>query len=68
MLLNFRSDSGSLGGISQSYFIIVIASLVQFVEMVIKKISQPLYRALGKFLPLLTTKLCYVGLCIMLSA
>ena len=33
-------------------FILVIASLVQFVEMVIKKVSQPLYRALGIFLPM----------------
>src|SRR5512145_2630 len=36
-------------------FILVIASLVQFVEMFIKKVSPPLYRALGIFLPLITT-------------
>ncbi len=36
-------------------FILIIASLVQFVEMVIKKISQPLYRAMGIYLPLITT-------------
>ena len=36
-------------------FILVIASLVQFVEMFVKKISQPLYRALGIFLPLAIT-------------
>ena len=36
-------------------FIVVIASSVQFVEMVIKKLSPPLYRALGIFLPLITT-------------
>jgi len=36
-------------------FILVIASLVQFVEMVIKKTSQPLYRAMGIYLPLITT-------------
>ena len=36
-------------------FIIVIASTVQFVEMVIKKISEPLFKALGIFLPLITT-------------
>jgi electron transport complex protein RnfA len=36
-------------------FILIIASLVQFVEMVIKKTSQPLYRAMGIYLPLITT-------------
>ena len=36
-------------------FILVIASLVQFVEMVIKKFSPTLYKALGIFLPLITT-------------
>ena len=43
-------------------FILVIASLVQFVEMFIKKVSQPLYRALGIFLPLLTTNCAIMGL------
>ena len=36
-------------------FILVIASLVQFVEMVIKKFSPTLYKALGIYLPLITT-------------
>ncbi len=36
-------------------FIVVIASTVQFVEMVIKKVSPGLFRALGIFLPLITT-------------
>jgi electron transport complex protein RnfA len=36
-------------------FILVIASLVQFVEMVIKKTSMPLYKAMGIYLPLITT-------------
>ncbi len=43
-------------------FILVIASLVQLVEMVIKKVSQPLYRALGIFLPLITTNCAIMGL------
>lgn len=43
-------------------FILVIASLVQFVEMFIKKASQPLYRALGIFLPLITTNCAILGL------
>jgi Na+-translocating ferredoxin:NAD+ oxidoreductase subunit A len=45
-------------------FILVIASLVQFVEMVIKKVSKPLYRALGIYLPLITTNCAIMGLCI----
>lgn len=36
-------------------FILIIAALVQFVEMVIKKVSPPLYRAMGIYLPLITT-------------
>ncbi|NLT65154.1 MAG: electron transport complex subunit RsxA [Acidobacteria bacterium] len=43
-------------------FILVIASLVQFVEMFIKKVSQPLYRALGIYLPLITTNCAIMGL------
>lgn len=43
-------------------FILVIASLVQFVEMFIKKMSQPLYRSLGIFLPLITTNCAILGL------
>ncbi len=45
-------------------FILVIAALVQFVEMVIKKVSTGLYRALGIFLPLITTNCCILGLAI----
>jgi len=43
-------------------FIIVIASLVQFVEMFIRKVSPALYRALGIFLPLITTNCAILGL------
>lgn len=45
-------------------FILVIAALVQFVEMVIKKVSAGLYRALGIYLPLITTNCCILGLAI----
>jgi electron transport complex protein RnfA len=48
-------------------FILVIASLVQFVEMFIKKVSQPLYRALGIFLPLITTNCAILGLALFAS-
>ena len=43
-------------------FIIVIASFVQFVEMVVRKISPALYKALGIFLPLITTNCAILGL------
>lgn len=42
-------------------FILVIASLVQFVEMVIKKKSPSLYKALGIYLPLITTNCAVLG-------
>lgn len=42
-------------------FILVIAALVQFVEMVLKKISPPLYKALGVYLPLITTNCAVLG-------
>ncbi len=43
-------------------FILVIASLVQFVEMVIQKNSPSLYQALGIFLPLITTNCAVLGI------
>lgn len=42
-------------------FILVIAALVQFVEMFLKKIMPPLYNALGVFLPLITTNCAVLG-------
>ena len=43
-------------------FILVIASLVQLVEMFIRKVSKPLYDSLGIFLPLITTNCAILGL------
>ncbi|MGP1419620.1 MAG: electron transport complex subunit RsxA [Sphaerochaetaceae bacterium] len=45
-------------------FILVIAALVQLVEMVIRKISPALYKALGIFLPLITTNCIVLGIAI----
>lgn len=45
-------------------FILVIASIVQFVEMVIQKMSPSLYQALGVFLPLITTNCAVLGIAI----
>ena len=42
-------------------FILVIASLVQFVEMVVKKTAPSLYQSLGVFLPLITTNCAVLG-------
>ncbi len=42
-------------------FILIIASLVQFIEMVIKKTAPNLYQALGVFLPLITTNCAVLG-------
>ena len=46
-------------------FILVIASLVQMVEIILKKVSPPLYQALGVFLPLITTNCAVLGVAIL---
>ncbi len=46
-------------------FILVIASLVQLVEIVLKKVSPALYQALGVFLPLITTNCAILGVAIL---
>lgn len=46
-------------------FILVIAALVQFVEMVIQKTSPPLYQALGIYLPLITTNCCVLAVAVL---
>lgn len=46
-------------------FILVIASLVQFVEIVLQKISPALYQALGVYLPLITTNCAVLGLALL---
>ena len=46
-------------------FILVIAALVQMVEIILKKISPSLYQALGIFLPLITTNCCVLGVALM---
>ncbi len=46
-------------------FILVIAALVQMVEIILKKAVPPLYRALGIFLPLITTNCAVLGIAIL---
>lgn len=48
-------------------FILVIASLVQMVELVMKKVSPPLYQALGVFLPLITTNCAILGVAVLVT-
>jgi electron transport complex protein RnfA len=47
-------------------FILIIASLVQFVEMFLKKSIPALYSGLGIFLPLITTNCAVLGVCLIL--
>jgi len=48
-------------------FILVIAALVQMVEIILKKLSPSLYQALGIFLPLITTNCAVLGVAILVS-
>lgn len=48
-------------------FILVIAALVQMVEIILKKISPALYQALGVFLPLITTNCCILGVALLVA-
>ncbi len=48
-------------------FILVIAALVQMVEIILKKMSPSLYSALGVFLPLITTNCCILGVAIIVG-
>lgn len=53
-----------LGYLQTLAFILVIAALVQMVEIILKKVSPPLYQALGVFLPLITTNCAVLGVAI----
>ena len=48
-------------------FILVIAALVQMVEIILKKVSPALYQALGIFLPLITTNCAVLGIAILVQ-
>ena len=56
-----------LGYLQTIVFILVIASLVQFVEMFLKKMIPPLYASLGIFLPLITTNCAVMGVAILVQ-
>jgi len=56
-----------LGYLQTIVFILVIAALVQFVEMFLKKMAPPLYKSLGIFLPLITTNCAVLGVAILVQ-
>lgn len=57
-------DPHSLDFLKYVAFIMVIASMVQLVEMYLKKFFPPLYEAFGVFLPLITTNCAILGACL----
>lgn len=69
-LVTFLIQKGVLENFGLEYlqtitFILVIAALVQMVEIILKKISPALYQALGVFLPLITTNCVILGVAIL---
>ncbi len=65
LLQQYVLDAFGLGFMQTITFILVIAALVQLVEIVLKKVSPPLYQALGVFLPLITTNCAILGVAIL---
>ena len=58
-------DVFGLGFMQTISFILIIAALVQMIEIILKKVSPALYQALGVFLPLITTNCCVLGVAIL---
>lgn len=67
LMQKYVLDPYGLGYLQTIVFIVVIASLVQFVEMFLKKAMPPLYAALGIFLPLITTNCAVMGVAILVQ-
>lgn len=65
LIQTFVLDKLGIGFMQTITFILVIASLVQMVEIILKKVSPPLYQALGIFLPLITTNCAVLGVTIL---
>ncbi len=65
LIQKFILDSLGLAFLQTIAFILVIASLVQLVEIILKKASPSLYQALGIFLPLITTNCAILGVAIL---
>ena len=62
--LNILLEKCGLGYLQTIVFILVIAALVQMVEIVMKKYMKPLYNSLGIYLPLITTNCAVLGVTI----
>ncbi|MBN2739250.1 MAG: RnfABCDGE type electron transport complex subunit A [Spirochaetales bacterium] len=62
MVFHWLLEPNGLEFLQTVTFILVIATLVQLVEMIIQKISPPLYKALGIYLPLITTNCAVMGI------
>ena len=58
-------DAFGLGFMQTISFILIIAALVQMVEIILKKVSPALYQSLGIFLPLITTNCAVLGVAIL---
>ena len=65
LIQKYVLDAFGLGYLQTITFILVIAALVQMVEIILKKVSPALYQALGVFLPLITTNCCVLGVAIL---
>ena len=64
-IYHYILDPLKLGYMQTVIFILVIAALVQLVEMILKKFMPPLYRSLGVFLPLITTNCAILGVVVL---
>ncbi|HBS87410.1 MAG: electron transport complex subunit RsxA [Bacteroidetes bacterium GWF2_38_335] len=58
-------DAFEIGYLQTISYILIIAALVQMVEIILKKVSPPLYQALGIYLPLITTNCAILGVAIL---
>jgi Na+-translocating ferredoxin:NAD+ oxidoreductase subunit A len=67
LIQNYILNPFNLGFLQTISFILVIASLVQVVEIILKKVSPPLYQALGVFLPLITTNCAIMGVALLVG-
>lgn len=65
LVQKYLLDPYGLGFMQTISFILIIAALVQMVEIILKKVSPPLYQALGIFLPLITTNCAVLGVAIL---
>ena len=65
ILYNYLLVPAQLEYLNTIVFILVIAALVQFVEMVLKKMMPALYKSLGVYLPLITTNCAVLGVALL---